>query len=182
MITSTHAPARLVRLSRTMMWLTTLGIALIAALSVLGFAIPDWARNALLARLGQTGAALPLTPGTQVIAGAIAAVPIAVMLWGLWHVRSLFAEFAAGRVFTESAARHLQMFGASVLAQAPLGPLISVALTVALTLGNPPGERMLAITFSIHDYFALIVGGVLFAAASVMREAARIAEENASFV
>jgi hypothetical protein len=41
---------------------------------------------------------------------------------------------------------------------------------------------MLAITFSIHDYFALIVGGVLFAAASVMREAARIAEENASFV
>ena len=69
-----------------------------------------------------------------------------------------------------------------MLAQAPLAPLISVALTVALTLGNPPGERMLAITFSIHDYFALIVGGVLFAAATIMREAARIAEENAGFV
>jgi hypothetical protein len=85
-------------------------------------------------------------------------------------------------VFGAGAARHLQMFGASVLAQAPLGPLVSVALTVALTLGNPPGERMLAIAFSINDYFALIVGGVLFAAASVMRAAARIAEENAGFV
>jgi hypothetical protein len=41
---------------------------------------------------------------------------------------------------------------------------------------------MLAVSFSIHDYFALIVGGVLFAAASVMREAARLADENASFV
>ena len=65
MIASTHAPDRFIRLSRAMMWLTTLGIVLIAALSVLGFAIPEWARNALLARLGQTGAALPLTPATR---------------------------------------------------------------------------------------------------------------------
>ncbi len=85
-------------------------------------------------------------------------------------------------MFTDAAARHLQLFGASVFAQGPLGPPLSVALTVGLTLANPPGERMLAITSSIRDYFALIVGGVLFAAASVMREAARIADENAGFV
>jgi hypothetical protein len=41
---------------------------------------------------------------------------------------------------------------------------------------------MLAITFSLHDYYALIVGGALFAIASVMREAARLADENAGFV
>ena len=41
---------------------------------------------------------------------------------------------------------------------------------------------MHAITFSIHDYYALIVGGVLVAVATVMREAARLADENASFV
>jgi hypothetical protein len=41
---------------------------------------------------------------------------------------------------------------------------------------------MLAVAFSIHDYFALIVGGLLLAAASVMRDAARLAEENAGFV
>ena len=178
----TSPPGQFVPLARTMMCLTTFGIVLIIGLSVLGFMIPDWTRNALLARLGQTAAALPLTPVTQAIAAAIAAVPIAIMVWGLWHVRALFAEFAAGRVFTPAAARHLQMFGASVLAQAPLGPLISAALTVALTLNQPPGQRMLAVAFSIHDYFALIVGGVLFAAATVMREAARIAEENAGFV
>ena len=41
---------------------------------------------------------------------------------------------------------------------------------------------MVGISFSIHDYYALIIGGVLFAAASIMREAARIVDENASFV
>jgi len=176
------AGGRFVRLSRAMMWLTTAGIVLIVALSALGFVVPEWTRNALLARLGQTGAAIPLNATNQAIAGAIAAVPIGVMIWGLWHVRALFGEFTLGRVFTETAARHLQMFGASVLAQGPLGPLMSVALTVLLTLGNPPGERLLAVTFSIYDYFALVVGGVLFAAASIMREAAHIADENASFV
>jgi hypothetical protein len=177
-----HAADRFVRLSRVMMWLATIGIVLAIGLTFLGVVFSDWTRNFLLARLGQTGAALPIDPAGRAITAAIIALPVGVMAWGLWHVRALFAEFADGRVFTEDAARHLQMFGASVLAQAPLGPLTATALTVALTLGNPPGERMLAIAFSIHDYFALIVGGVLFAAASVMREAARIADENASFV
>jgi hypothetical protein len=35
---------------------------------------------------------------------------------------------------------------------------------------------------SINDYIALVVGGVLMAMAAVMREAARLAEENASFI
>ena len=175
-------PFRLLRLSGVMVWLTSVGIILVIVLTILAFAFSDWTRNLLLARLGQVGATLPVTPGTRLIAGAIVAIPVGVMVFGLWHVRTLFREFAAGRVFTESAARHLQIFGATVLAQAPLGPLTSAALTVGLTIANPPGQRMLAVSFSIHDYFALIVGGVLFAAASAMREAARLADENASFV
>jgi uncharacterized membrane protein len=69
-----------------------------------------------------------------------------------------------------------------VLAQAPLGPLTSATLSAALSVGNPPNERAITIAFSINDYFALLVGGVLLAIATVMREAARLAEENASFV
>jgi hypothetical protein len=97
-------------------------------------------------------------------------------------VRWLLREFAQRRVFTERAARHLQTFAITVLAQAPLGPLTATALALALSLANPPGARLLVITFSIHDYYALIVGGVLVAVATVMREAARLADENASFV
>jgi hypothetical protein len=109
-------------------------------------------------------------------------VPVGVMICGLWHVRALFRNFADGRVFSDSAAHHLQRFGASVRAQGPLGPLTANALALTLSLGNPPGQRLLVVSLSINDYFAVIVGGVLVAAAAVMREAGRLADENASFV
>ena len=62
----------------------------------------------------------------------------------------------------------------------PVCPIASAC--AALSLGNPPSQRALTIAFSINDYFALIIGGVLFAAASVMREAAHLADENKGFV
>jgi hypothetical protein len=174
--------ARLTRLSRTMEWVTVVGMALIVVGTSAAAIVPAWSRNLLLARLGETGARLPLEPSHQAIAALIFAVPVGVMIWGLWHVRALFRDFSHGRVFTGTAARHLQLFGISVLVQGLLGPLVAAALGVALSLGNPPGQRFLVLTLSSNDYFAVIVGGVLVAVAAVMREAARIADENASFV
>jgi hypothetical protein len=161
---------------------TTVGIGAVAILTVMGLLIPDWTRNLLLAKLGLAGAELPVAPSARFIIAIIVAVPVGVILFGLFAVRALFAEFALGHVFTARSARYLQIFAATVLAQAPLGPLTALALTSALTFGNPPGQRMIAVAFSLNDLFALIIGGVLYATATVMREAARIAEENASFV
>jgi hypothetical protein len=76
----------------------------------------------------------------------------------------------------------LQIFAATVLAQAPLGPFTAAGFSAALSLGDPPDQRGFTIAFSINDYFALIVGGVLLAAATVMREAAHLADENKGFV
>jgi hypothetical protein len=176
------ALGRLARLSRVMEILTWFGIALIAILSVAAVLIQDWMRNIALAKLGQVGAALPVTPLGQAVAGIVLAIPVGVMIYGLLAARRMFGEFARGEIFTESSARHLQTFAATVLAQAPLGPLTATGLSAALSLGNPPNQRAITIAFSTNDYFALIVGGVLFAAATVMREAGRLADENKGFV
>lgn len=174
--------SRLHRLSRRMEWVTSVGVVLIVGGIALTAAIPSWCRNLLLARLGETGARLPLGASDQLMAGLIVALPVGVMIWGLVHVRALFREFADGMVFTSNAAHHLQRFGVSVLAQGVLGPLSATLLALALSFGNPPGERYLVLTLSINDYFAIIVGGVLVAVAAALREAARLADENASFI
>jgi DUF2975 family protein len=176
------AIGRLARLSRVMEMVTWFGIALIAILAIAAVLIQDWTRNIALAKLGQAGAALPVTPLGQAVAGLVLAIPVGVMIYGLLAARRMFAEFAHGEIFSERAARHLQSFAATVLAQAPLGPLTAAGFSAALSLGTPPGQRAITIAFSINDYFALIVGGVLFAAATVMREAARLADENKGFV
>jgi Protein of unknown function (DUF2975) len=182
-MTSLSLPfSRLARVSRVMKIVTDIGIGLVILLMAAGFLIPDLTRNLLLAKLGQAGAILPVTPAARLAAAGVVAVPVAVMIYGLLAVRALFREFAHGHAFTAPAARHLQVFAATVLAQAPLGPLTSAGLSVAVSMARESGPPMHAITFSIHDYYALIVGGALFAIASVMREAARLADENASFV
>jgi hypothetical protein len=181
-MTSFDHSNRLQRFSKAMAMLTTLGMLLIAVLMVLVFLIPDWTRNLLLARLGQAGHDLSLSPGRLIAAAAITTVPVGVLLFGLWQVRTLFLNFANGYVFTLASARLLRNFAGAVLAQAVLGPLSSTALMLAFTLDNPPGRRELFITLSVHDYLALIIGGVLLAVAWVMVEATRIADENASFV
>jgi Protein of unknown function (DUF2975) len=176
------AVSRLARLSKIMEVVTSVGIALIAILIVAAMLIPDWTRAIALSKLGQAGITLPITPLGQAAAGVVLAIPVGVMIYGLFAARGMFAEFSRGEIFSERAARHLQTFAATVLAQAPLGPLTAAGFSAALSLGNPPGQRALTIAFSTNDYFALIVGGVLFAAATVMREAARVAEENRGFV
>jgi hypothetical protein len=181
-MTSFDQADRLRRFSGIMAMLTSLGMLLIAAAMIAVFFIPDWTRNLLLARLGQAGQGLSLSTEHLIAAAAITAVPVGVLLFGLWQVRTLFLNFADGHVFTLASARLLRNFAGSVLAQAILGPVSSTALMLAFTLNNPPGTRQLVITLSSQDYLALIVGGVLLAVSWVMVEATRIADENASFV
>lgn len=173
---------RLQRFSRVMAVLTTLGIGVIALAMVLVFLIPDWTRNLLLARLGEAGRDLSLSPERLIAAAVVTAVPVGVLLYGLWQARGLFLNFANGDVFTLASAWRLRDFAGAILAQAILGPLSTTALMLAFTMDNPPGSRQLVIGFSSHDLLALIVGGVLLAVAWVMVEATRIANENASFV
>src|SRR5882672_1598054 len=149
------ALGRLARLSRVMEVVTSVGIALVAILTVAALLIQDWTRNIALAKLGHVGMTLPITPLGQAVAGIVLAIPVGVMIYGLFAARRMFGEFARGEVFTERAARHLQTFAATVLAQAPLGPLTAAGFS-ALSLGNPPGQRAITIAFSINDYFALI--------------------------
>ena len=174
--------ARLRRFSNAMVIVTSIGMVLIAVAMILVFVIPDWTRNLLMARLGEAGRNLTLTPGRLAVGAAITAIPVGVLLFGLWQARALFADFAVGRIFTLASARRLRDFAACMMAQAILGPISSTALLLAFTFDNPPGSRQLSIGLSVNDYVALIIGGVLLAVAWVMAEATRIADEHASFV
>jgi hypothetical protein len=173
---------RIARLARVMEWVTLIGIVLAVVLPALAVVIPEWTRNLVLAMLGSAGVYLPLTPGGRVAAAFVISVPAGVMIYGLLAVRRMFAGFARGEIFTEQAARHLQVFAATVLAQSLLGPLTSVGLALALSLNGPFGKPEFMMAFSSNNYFALIVGGVLLAAATIMREVAQLAEDNARFI
>ncbi len=118
----------------------------------------------------------------RALGAAVSVLPIGVGLFALWQLWQLFAEYGAGRVFGRVAQARLKRFAWALLVVALLAPLVRAAMSVVLTLGNPPGQRMLAISLSWNDYLAVLLAAVLIAIATVMAEAVRAAEENEGFV
>ncbi len=161
-------------------------MALFAMVVVIGFPLvfwsqPAWAERAIREDLNLTGA-LQFDVASRI--GALAAnLPLTLLtfyaLLSLWR---LFGGYLRGEVFSDAATRHLRRMGQSLVAMAVVMPLTQTATVLALTLGNPPGQRLLSFQLGTPHYVVLLCGLVLTAMALVMREAQRMAQENAEFV
>jgi hypothetical protein len=112
----------------------------------------------------------------------VSLLPIAVGMYTLWQLWCLFGDYGAGRVFTPQATQRLRHFAWAVLVMVLLAPVLRAALSVVLTLGNPPGRRQLVIGLGSDDYMGLLLAVVLIAIATVMAEAVRIAQDHEGFV
>ena len=171
---------------RRLVWLVRLlallGAAALMAVPVLFWTDPGWVRDAApgIAALGDHPMVID---DRALLLGALGSLPgVLLGLAALWQLWRLFGEYAAGRVFAPAAQRHLRGFAAALLASAVVTPLMRSAVGAALTLGNPPGQRLLVFTLSWNDYLSILCGAVLLAVAMVMADAVRLAEDNEGFV
>lgn len=141
-------------------------------------------------RLGpqwQTLAQLPIQPQyvgvvNKLLGAAITAVPLALLMYGVWHLRQLFEQFRQGQLFSATGAGHLHVFAWMLLVTLILAPVVSALLSVVLTMNNPPGERALVISFGSNDLGQLFIAGALFAITWTLREGYRLRQENEAFV
>ncbi len=113
---------------------------------------------------------------------AATALPVGVSLWGLWSIWCLFGCYARGDLLSMRPARYLRRLSIAMVTLAAAMPLSQTLTVLALTLGNPPGQRQLWVGLSSQHYLSLLFGLVLLAVSTTLVEAARVADENASFV
>lgn len=162
--------------------LTLLGAFTLCVLPAVFWLSPEWVRSAGPALAGVAGHPVVIDE-TALLLGALASLPgVLLGLVALWHLWQLFGQYATGHVFGRGAQRHMRVFAGCMLGSAVLAPLLRAAVGVALTWGNPPGQRMLALTVSWNDYVAILCGAVMLAIALVMSQAVQLAEENDGFV
>ena len=141
-----------------------LGVAMSLALPAI-----FWTDAARLADLAPQIAGLPcgaaavIDETAQAWAVAISVVPIALAIGFFVTVWRLFGEFRAGRALTLPAQRLLQQLAWLLLAIVVSQPLVRAAMSVALTMANPPGQRHLVIGLGSNDYLGLIVALTLLA-------------------
>ena len=175
-------PAGLKNLVR---WLR--GLALLGAATLLGvppafWLNPTWIAVAGPAAAGLMGAPVTIDARAQWL-GAVGSLPgMGLGLWTLWQLWRLFGEYGAGRVFGQESQHRLRLMARGLLGLALLGPVQRALMALALTWGNPPGQRMLVINLGWHDYLGVLTAAVLLAVATVMGEASRLADENDSFI
>lgn len=124
----------------------------------------------------------PLQVWQRVAAGAVTAVPLALLLMGIWQAKRCFAQFAQGQVFTVQAVDGLRRFAGWVAAAALAAIVAGVVTSVLLTLHNAPGTRQLAVGVSSNQVFTLFFAGLVWLMADVIGQGQALAEENERFV
>lgn len=173
-------PRRLASWVFVVQLMCVLGALILVAVPLWFWSSPDW-----VARMSEQLAGVrdvSIGPRTLWWGALLSLLPVTLGLYALWQLWCLFRGYALGRVFTRPALAHLRRFAWSMLAGALLAPLLRAALSVLLTLGNPPGRRQLVVGLSWDDYIGVLLAVVLIVIASVMAEAVRLAEDNEGFV
>lgn len=177
--------AEAVRLARVSVWFARACLMLAAGVPLLVLAWWTLADDAALldgADLACAAPASPLALWQRVAAGAAALAPALLLGLALVQARALFSAFAAGRAFTAGSVARVRRIAGWILAAAAAGVLATPAMSVALTLANPPGQRLLTVSLGTEDLFALMIAGVLWAMAAAMAEAVRLADDAAQIV
>lgn len=178
-------PLTMQRVRRISRWMVRACWALLTVLPLALVAYWATASDALLAghaNLPAQAIMAPVSGWQRLAAGAVMAVPLALLLMGVWQARRCFAMFARGQVFTRQATALLGRF-AGWVAWAALAALLASGVTsVLLTLHNPPGARHLAIGIGSNHVFTLFFAGLVWLMAAVIAQGQTLAEENEGFV
>ncbi len=123
-----------------------------------------------------------LGPAARIAIFVASLAAIAPWMWGLWELRRLFLGYANGAVFTQQAAVHFGNFAMSLVLAGVAAPVAVTLLSLMLSALGVMVPGGVVISFSSNEIFAILLGALLRIIASVLRAAARLAEENASFV
>ena len=175
------ALSRTRRLARPLSYLTTAALLGYPA-AIFLMALSGFFSEARLRDTYDAVTIAQITPAVWGVLAAVALVSIALVTLALWNMRALLALYATGDVLGQDAALRIRRIGQSLLALAVWSVLSHTLNVAALTWNNPPGTRALSVAFSNSDLFLFLAAGLITVIGWAMFEAARVADENRSFV
>lgn len=109
---------RIRRTSRTIVWVCMAIVVLLPVALVDYWVTASVVDLAVHGNLSASAIQAHLLVWQRVAAAVVTAVPLAMLLLGVWQVKSCFEQFAQGSVFTAQATAHLRRFAGWVAAAA----------------------------------------------------------------
>ncbi len=132
--------------------------------------------------IGLRQATIAPSPRSYWAAFALAWIPALLFVLAMIRLGTLFRAFGEGRVLIDENAASLLRVGWLLVACGAATPVVRALQSIAMTIDNPPGQRLLAVTLDPGVFAAMAAGAALIAFGHVLREAIRLSDENQSFV
>lgn len=174
-------PLKLTRMTLLLQAVAWLGIALLILLPTVNW-IGPWLTGG-----GGAEARRAVASGDRVLAWLMVIPPYAVVALGLYQVTRFCRTVRHSQVFTVAAVTALRRFGWSLIAGSLLFPVSRLAVVLYINGGTWPAVTAQAgaavgLQFLLYVAIGVMFGLVLVVFATILGEASRLAEENASFV
>lgn len=170
-------------LGQAMAVVSTIGLVALPLFDILAYLDPGIGTAANF-DVDDTGAllsaAVPLP--FRVAALACSLVALGFSVWALWSLRALFLRYAQGEVFSPRALKLLNNVATALFAGVIVSFAMHAPISLLLSWAQGPGHRAISLAFGTGDLGTLFEAGVVLVIARVMREAGRLADENAKFV
>jgi Protein of unknown function (DUF2975) len=173
---------RIQRVSRIMVRICLAMVVLMPLALVIYWATASAPELATQGNLQASVIRAPLQIWQRVAATLVSGVPLACLLIGVWQAKLCFAQFAKGDVFTASAVGYLRRFAGWTAAAALAAIVAGAAISILLTINNPPGTRQLALGISSNQVFTLFFAALVWLMADVIGQGQALADENQQFV
>ncbi len=114
----------------------------------------------------------------QLLGFAVSLLPLSALIYGLFNIRKLFSFYREGVIFTFAHVMIFRNTARALIGWTVLSILYESVKSVLFTMGNPPGQRVLSVTFGSPEMTTLVVAGIVFVIAWVMDEGRILSEEQ----
>ena len=177
--------AALRQLGRRMQTILMTGV--IVLLAGLGWAVvevtgsPGGMEEAVRQGLSASGP-LTFSPAAIAAAGLVAAAQLALLGAALYCVWRMFGAFAAEEPLSIEPAVWMRRAGLAFVFLAAGGVLARSAIYLALTLGNPAGQRALSIGLGSGEMLTLLIASIMYMISRVLKVAAEVRADQKGFV
>ena len=135
-----------------------------------------------VADLARIDGPVTLTPASVLAIATIILLQLALLLAALYCVWRMFGAFSADEPLAPEPATWMRRASLGFVAVALGGIFLRSAAVVALTLGNPPGQRMLSLSVGSAELLTLLIACIMYMMARVTAAAADVRADQKGFV
>lgn len=125
---------------------------------------------------------LPLSTAVRVQAAIASLLLSGVVMYALSVLIRVFRNYENGEIFSLENAKSYQKLGYCVFYWVLGSVVYRTVVGLILSFNNPPGQRIVAVSFVGVDMLTLLFGLIVFIIAWVMKEGHIIADENSHTV